>query len=328
MLRVLFATGLIAFAAPVHAQCEGENLIAALPAAQMADLRAATDAVPYPVGNFWRATRGTQIVHVIGTYHFDDPRHAATMAKLDPLIAQSTTVLVEAGPREEAALIDRMAADPSVLLITEGPTLPEILPPEDWKILSDAVRERGIPPFMAAKFRPWYLSMLLGIPACQMATAAESRGLDGMVIDAAEAVGVPVKALEPYDTLFGLFETMSAEDQVSMIQSTLALGAEGEDFAITLADSYFAEEGRMIWEFMRMRTLDMPGYTPERVEAEFATMETVLMTDRNRNWIPVILAEADNGPVVAAFGALHLSGPLGVLSLLAAEGFTLTRLPF
>lgn len=328
MFRFLLLAAGLTLAAPLQAQCLGENLITALPPAEMAALRASTDSVPYPVGNFWQATRGTQTIHLIGTYHFDDPRHAATMAKLDPLIAQSVAVLVEAGPKEEAALLERMAADPSIMLITDGPTLPELLPKEEWLVLSDALRARGIPPFMAAKFRPWYLSMLLGIPACNMATLADARGLDGMVIDAADAASVPVKALEPYDTVFGLFDTMSASDQMAMVQSTLALEPQAADFAITLADAYFAEEGRMIWEFMRLRTLQMPGYTPERVEAEFAVMEAALMTSRNRAWIPVILTEAAKGPVVAAFGALHLSGENGVLALLEAEGFTVTRLPF
>jgi hypothetical protein len=34
-----------------------------------------------------------------------------------------------------------------------------------------------------------------------------------------------------------------------------------------------------------------------------------------------------NGPVFAAFGALHLSGDQGVLALLQSAGFTITALP-
>jgi uncharacterized protein len=50
------------------------------------------------------------------------------------------------------------------------------------------------------------------------------------------------------------------------------------------------------------------------------------MTTRNRAWIPVLVTAATEAPVVAAFGALHLSGQDGVLALLEAEGFTLQRL--
>ena len=39
-----------------------------------------------------------------------------------------------------------------------------------------------------------------------------------------------------------------------------------------------------------------------------------------------MLGALDQGPVFAAFGALHLSGKDGVLALLEREGFTLERL--
>ena len=82
----------------------------------------------------------------------------------------------------------------------------------------------------------------------------------------------------------------------------------------------------MIWEYSRWLTLQTPGMDPARVEGDFARMEASLMTERNRAWIPVIEAAAANGPVLAAFGALHLSGEDGVLALLEREGFTLERL--
>ena len=65
------------------------------------------------------------------------------------------------------------------------------------------------------------------------------------------------------------------------------------------------------------------GYTPERADAEMAMMEQVLMVERNRMWIPVIEAEADQaqGPVFIAFGALHLAGHEGVLALLQERGW-------
>ncbi len=309
------------------AQCSGHNLIAALPASEQDSLRATANLAPFAQGNYWRATRGDAVVHLIGTYHFDDPRHAATLATLAPILEDAQTLLVEAGPEEEAALKAHFARDPDLMIITTGPTLPEILPPADWARLSKALSDRGIPAFMAAKFRPWYLSMMLSIPACDMAAATTSKGLDGQLIEAAAAQGLTVQALEPYDTLFAVFDMMSEADQLAMITSALAMEDKSADMAITLADAYFAQESRLIWEFMRAETLKLPDYTPERVEQEFATMEEALMNMRNRDWIAVIEAAADRGPALVAFGALHLSGDQGVLHLLEQRGFTLQRLP-
>lgn len=317
---------LFLLAAPVQAQCTGKNLIAALAADDRAALDAITAQSPHSVGNYWRATRGDQVVTLIGSYHFDDPRHAATMASLTPIIKTASTVLVEAGPEEEKALKAHLARDPSAMLIMSGPTLPEQLSAQDWQTLSDALRARQIPPFMAAKFQPWYISVMLGVPPCAMADAQTARGLDGLVIEAALAGNVPVMSLEPYDTVFGIFGALPMSDQLSMIKSALVLEDQSVDLSTTLADAYFSQDSRLIWEFMRQQARALPGASPEQADAEFARMEEALMSRRNRSWIPVIEAAAAKGPTFAAFGALHLSGKDGVLALLERAGFTVERL--
>ena len=88
----------------------------------------------------------------------------------------------------------------------------------------------------------------------------------------------------------------------------------------------FAGESRAAWELMRFISYDMPGYTRDQVDSEFARMEEIVAASRNRAWIPVLTEAAAKGPVFAAFGALHLSGQDGVLNLLQKEGFTLEEL--
>ncbi len=324
---VLSIAALFGLALACTAECTGQNLISALPPIEQTALRSAANAVPFATGNYWQATRGDQVVHLIGTYHFDDPRHAATLATLAPILKTAQTLLVEAGPEEETALKARLAREPGLMVITDGPTLPELMAPADWQRLTRALADRGIPAFMAAKFRPWYLSMMLSIPACDMDAAATAKGLDGQLIETALAQGLTVQALEPYDTLFAVFDLLPQTDQLAMVTSALAMEDKSADMAITLADAYFAQESRLIWEFMRSATLKLPGYTPERTEAEFATMEQALMITRNQAWIAVIEDAATKGPALVAFGALHLSGDQGVLRLLEQRGFTLRRLP-
>jgi uncharacterized protein YbaP (TraB family) len=327
-LYVSVIAGFLGLAGPVFASCAGSNLIAAMPQAERQALFARAHVAPFAQGNLWRATRGGQEITLIGTLHMDDSRHEATMAALGPALDGARVVLVEAGPEEMAALQSRLAREPELMVKTEGPTLPERLSPELWDKLSEAVRARGMPPFMAAKLQPWYLSMILSIPPCALEAMGEDRGLDARVIEAAEARGLPVQALEPYDTVFSVFDKMSDAEQLSMITSSLAMEDRSEDMSSTMIDSYFDEEARVIWEFSRDQALTIAGYSPERVDREFALMEAALMVRRNQDWIPVLTRAAADGPVLAAFGALHLSGDQGVLALLQAEGYTLERLPF
>lgn len=322
------AFGLLTGAGLAAADCVGANLFDTMPAAQMQDLQARAGMSPFANGNFWRATKDGQEIHLIGTYHMDDARHAATMARLEPVLDGVKTVMVEAGPDEMAALKQRIGKDPDLMVNTNGPSLPESLTPALWDKLSDAVRARGVPPFMAAKMKPWYLTMILSIPPCALENMGQDNGLDAQIIAAAQARALPIQALEPYDTVFSIFGSLTEAEQISMITQALALEDRSEDMSVTMAEAYFSEDSRLIWEFTRDQTAALPGYTPKRVEAEFAKMEEAMMKARNRAWIPVLTTAAAEGPVLAGFGALHLSGDQGVLALLQAEGYTLERLAF
>ncbi len=307
--------------------CDGQDLLAAMPPAELAALRAAADAAPFPRGNYWRATRNGQEITLIGTYHLNDPRHAAVVEAALPRLRAASRLMVEAGPEEEAQLMRELGRNTDLLLLPDGRTLLDLMPAEDWELLAEELRARSMPPMIASRMRPWYLAVLLAVPPCLMPEmTARPEGLDALLIGHADELGLPLSALEPWDTAFRVFETMPEATQVDMIRSTLALGA-AEDHMVTLANAYFAEDSRLFWEYMRHVSLTLPGMTPERVAAEFAMMEEALMNARNRAWIPPIEAAAAEGPVFVAFGALHLAGEEGVLNLLAQNGWQLERLP-
>ncbi|MFC0280929.1 TraB/GumN family protein [Falsigemmobacter intermedius] len=314
-------------AAAAQAACEGRDLIASLPAEARADLAARADSHAYARGNLWHARRGEEVILLVGTYHLPDPRHEATLAQITPLMAGVSQLLVEATPQEEALLKEEIANRPDFMVITEGPRLSEQLTEDEWKKLSKEAQLRGIPAFMADRFRPWYMAVLLGMPPCAMGDLKEGvRGLDHQIMALAEARDIPVRALERYDTLFSIFGELSQEDETEMVRASLLTAERPEDMTVTLANAYFAGESRLVWEFTRDLSAELPGMTPQELDRQFALMEEVLMIRRNQRWIPVLLSAASEGPVLAAFGALHLSGEKGVLALLQAEGFEIRPL--
>jgi len=306
--------------------CTGTDLIAAMPESDRAALYARTDAVPYPEGNHWRAVRGSQTIDIIGTFHLYDARMDAPVRRLEPLIAAADAVYLEATQVEVKALQDAVARN-NELLFTKGPTLPERLSAEEWQALSEAVTARGIPPFMASKFQPWYVSMMLSLPPCAMSAMTQgSSGVDTLIEKAAGAAGVPTHALEPYDTIFTLFGHFTPDQQLDMIRAAMLTADDAGDSFYTMFEAYFREEHRLIWNFSLDRAM---AAAPDKDAAtkDFALMEKALINDRNANWIKVIEA-AKGDHLVIAVGAGHLAGDAGLLKLLENAGYRLTRQEF
>lgn len=314
--------------------CVGRNLIEAMPAETRALLDKTVAAVPHHRGLLWRATKGDQRITLVGTYHFQDPRHDAMMTRLAPDLADAALLMVEAGPEEEAKLAAALSRDPSLTVTTEGPTLPERLSAEEWATLSAAMSDRGTPAVITAKLRPWYVSMMLGISPCMLrgiASDGEVRGLDHMLVERAEAMDLPVQALEPWDTVFTLFSDLTPEQEEDMIRATLPAAEYADDYAVTMTDAYFDADVWTIWEFGRFDAYDNSGLSRAEVDEQMVLAKSKLMDARNASWItPLtkaarVAAEQGKG-VVAGFGALHLPGEQGVLRLLETDGWTIKRL--
>jgi hypothetical protein len=326
--RLILTLAFALVAQPLHAQCGGTNLFDALAPQTQAALRAGAEAEPFAQGLLWQARRGNDRITLAGSFHFGDPRHAATLAALAPYLQSAATLLVEAGPDEEAALKIAMATRLDLLFVPSGPTLPERLPEPDWQRLAAAMQARGVPAFMTAKFKPWYAAMTLSLSPCAMAAiAAGGKGLDALLIAIAQEQGLPIEALEPYDAALRIFDDLPDAGQIDLILSALATADRADDYTATLADAYFAEDTRLIWEFTRHDAETNSGLAAEAVAEQMVLTEDLLLARRNRAWMQVLLPALNRGPALVAVGALHLPGRAGLLNLLQAEGFTLSRLP-
>lgn len=318
----------LATASPAAALCEGPSMLDRLTPEARAELDARVEAMPFSRGLMWQAERDGRLVTLVGTMHVHDPRLDAIAARVEPMLDEVDMLLLEVTPAEERRMQGALGRDPSLMFLTEGPTLPEMLDEPTWTMLADAARARNIPPFMAAKFRPWFLMLSLATPACAMAHAGNGQeGLDFALMDAAEERGLAMRALEPWDTLFTVLETGTMEEQLDFLRMGVLDPALQEEMFVTMLDGYFAGEVGMVWELGRVSLDFIPGVDPQEADALFAEMEERLLTARNLAWIPVIEeAAAAHERVMVAAGAAHLPGEKGVLALMEARGWTITPL--
>ncbi|MEX0308466.1 MAG: TraB/GumN family protein [Ruegeria sp.] len=326
-MRLLsFCLGLLL---PITAQaaCEGRDLRLDLSAETQAELDKTISDIPFPEGNHWIATKDGTVLHLIGTLHTNDSRMGQVVDRLAPVLSQADAFYFEVTKNEMDAFEKDLSKDFSPVLITSGPTLVDLMSEEEWADLSATLAERGIPSWMAAKMRPWFLSMMLGIPPCLMDTPDFDRGMDTRLTELAEEHDIPQYSLERIEDLIALFDSHSLEEQVASLTRLAGALQAGDDQLITMANAYIEEQHAAIMELAKMQGLDASGLTPEEFEAEWQSFEDQLLVQRNASWMEKILKLKDQTAVIAV-GAGHLSNHYGLLNQLQQAGYTLERAEF
>lgn len=311
-----------------HAQsCQGTDQRPFLTDAEHQEISERLENVPFDEGNVWTATKGERTLTLIGTVHLGSPALDPLTSAVAPLLNGADALLVEATPDGERALQTRIATDPSLAFLTSGPTLIDLLPAELWSEISEAARARGIPGPMAAKFQPWFLSLSLAIPPCAMRMVTSgAKGLDKRLMGLADDLGIPVKALEdPIETI-----KMLSSDPLETQLSYLALGIYDEQIAedslATLMAQYIEGKHAASMETARILARRNVDISPAEFDELFDEAMDLLLVTRNIAWIERIESEPGQS-IVIAFGAAHLGGQQGVLSLLQKQGYQIKLLP-
>ncbi|UWQ59449.1 TraB/GumN family protein [Leisingera caerulea] len=326
-MRLFFTIVFLLLPAALWAGCTGTDLRTTLPADDMARLQARAAAAPFAEGNHWIARRGTRTVHVIGTMHISDPRMEPVTARLAPIVREAGLLLMEASPADKAAFEQKLGRTPSLMLITEGPTLIDRLPPEEWDSLAAKARAHGVAPWMAAKMRPWFLALSMAVPPCVLRQPDFKNGLDLRLAAAAEQAGVPIRSLEDPMAVIRMLDGDPLEEQVRQLRAFTALLGGGQDDFFTMAKAYFDQQVLHALYLSEQEFLHSDALTRKEREDLWSDAMQELLDQRNKSWIPVIeAAEADT--IVVAAGALHLPGVNGVLNLLQQQGYSLERAPF
>ena len=312
--------------APTEPVCVGTDLIDQLPDPERQALAEEVAATPFAKGLFWRATKGDTVIALFGTYHFRHEQTDVHLERLKPFIESSDIVYLEISKDDQDNMQRMMASDPSMMFITQGPTLPDLLGDAYWDSYAEAMRARSIPGFMAAKFKPFWATMMLGIGPCEASFGAlEETGIDELVGDYADQIGVGSRSLDDFRTLLTVMDDDPMEQQLEMIRLSLDWTGSVDDLSYTIRERYLAQDVALTLAFSRAITLKDGG--PD-AEADFDRFMKLLLEDRNAKWVDTLTADIPPGAhVFMAVGAGHLPGEIGVLRMLEQEGFTIERLP-
>lgn len=202
-------------------------------------------------------------------------------------------------------------------VMKDGQTLSDLLNEEDYTLVKNHFEGMGLPMMFLDKIKPMFLSVFASEDLDPTALqSGEMLSYEMKLYEVAQEKNLKSQGLETMEYQIGLFDSIPYKDQADMlVEAIKSSGQEGEeDMFKMMVDMYKNQDINSMYEMM---------LEEEEGTAEF---EDILVTQRNRNWIPIMSEMMNKKATFFAVGAGHLGGPNGVIKLLRKKGYKLTPL--
>jgi uncharacterized protein YbaP (TraB family) len=224
----------------------------------------------------------------------------------------------------------RQMSDPGMLMgllskiNMQGDTsLEDLLPKEQYDEIEAYFTKSGMPFFLFKRMKPLFLSAMVGqdMEALQNGGGLGSGGTKSYELELTELAVAGEKSIGGLETMefqLGLFDAIPYAAQAKMLYQSV-VSDKGED-----TGSEMSEMDKVVGLYKRKAIAEMAASLSEEGSG-VAEFEELLLTKRNENWVPQIMAKikaASAQPKLFAVGAGHLGGDKGVISLLRQEGLT------
>ncbi len=304
----------------------GRDLLSTLDASARAAIDAEAMAQANGEGRLWRIEKpGQAASHLFGTLHLTDPRVTRLPDSVRSAFDAADEIVIES---TELSDPDRIAATlmarPDLMSLPRGRVVGDYLPEGDRAELARRLDAAGTPAASVQTLQPWFLATSLMMPACEQARLAEGEQiLDLALADAALRQGKTLSGLESAQEQLEALASLPLETQAEMLMSTLSHIDIMPDLFETMTQLYLA--GRIAAIVPAAEHLAPSGTTPEGAAEVWQAFDERIVRRRNHLMAERMEPILARGNAFIAVGAQHLIGDEGLVALLRATGWTVTR---
>ena len=243
--------------------------------------------------------------YLFGTMHADDAR-----------IRNFSPALVKAIATSDVFMVEVLSSSSNEAQFMRGKTLSQLLNADEYAQVAELADAYVIDRQVANRMKPWLLAIMFDQPK-PANVFSQDVFLRGIAADHLK----PVLALEQSDRHFEVLDSLSMEEQLTMLRVVLKRSQEDKerDFN-TLLEAYLSGN------LTKIAGLDEEltgGLLPAEI---WQKIRVKLLDQRNATMAERIIAQTGKTSAFIAVGASHLAGPDGLLARLRAAGFKLTPL--
>ncbi|NNF35732.1 MAG: TraB/GumN family protein [Saprospiraceae bacterium] len=256
----------------------------------------------------------TQPSYVYGTIHI--------IGKEDFFLPEGTLGAIEASDKmvfeidmAEMSDISKQMGLLKEVFMKDNMSLKDLISDEEYTMVKNHFQKMGLPIMMFERMKPMFLTVFAGegmdINGLQ---TGSMKSYEMEFYEMAQQSDKGVGGLETMEYQMSMFDSIPYQVQADMLIETIKSSDAGSDQFRMMIDLYKSQDINSMVSMISEEDSGMQGF------------ETLLVDQRNMNWIPLMKDMMIEGPVFFAVGAGHLAGKNGVIPLLMKEGYKLTPL--
>ncbi|MDC7242336.1 MAG: TraB/GumN family protein [Spirochaetales bacterium] len=261
----------------------------------------------------WMVENGENRIYIGGTVHALSESDYPLPQEFTYAYSVSDTLVIETdigslnNPETAGILLQESSYQ-------DGRTLKDLLHPKVYKNLAAALAKYLVPIDTVNSYKPGFIWSLLTV--LQLAESGyTATGVDEYFFNMAREESRPVLFLETVEEQMDFISGLGEGNENDFVLYLLQDQNESADYMEQLVAEWKAGEGILMEESLQELIHEHPD------------VEESLLSRRNHKWMEELRGFLDDGSVeFILFGAMHLYGDEGVLSLLESEGYLIEQL--
>lgn len=195
-----------------------------------------------------------------------------------------------------------------LMMMKDGAKLSTLLSPEDFKILDEFMKKNlNMSAKMFDSFKPFMISSMLFPKMLD----CKSQSVESELMKITKEQNEEIFGLEKAEDQMKVFDEISYQDQADELLKTVKDNLEKDKKEFQEMITIY--QNKDIEGMLKMMSDSDNKITSENQE--------ILLNDRNKNWIPIMIKTMKDKPTFFGVGAGHLAGEEGVIKLLRKKGY-------
>jgi len=270
----------------------------------------------------WRVTNAKAPFYLVGSIHALTRKDYPLAFPYEVALRDSTHLLFEFDPTRHAEFDKKFAAaakyprgqdirtkiDPQLLAWLRQNIVAVDVDPQHAKRSQVRGLDNGL------EYKPWWIAQHL-MDKDSNSKVSTVHGLDNYFVDRGKQMGKEIGGLESVDEHVAVLGGLSDRDGEIILRNALTQPKDGAAEFKRMLGAWRKGDTEALWAGDAQFRKEAP-----RIAARF-------VDERNRMWLPRIVAELEHGkPTAVIAGALHFSGPNSVIKLLEKRGYKVEQL--